>query len=227
MSAAFQRARTAEQRAERAAAILEVARTMLGEVPLEAITLNALARRVGLSSSNVLRYYDSREAVLLALVTDETEAWLRELLERPLPATDAPIVERCAAVARAVAETMAAHPRFCELISVQAAVLERRVTADTALRFKAESISQLQRLADWQQLGLPELAGCGLDQRLRLTARSVLIAGALWAQSRASPEVAARLASHPELLRVQAPFLESVQETLTLLFVGAVKIGSG
>ena len=41
---------------------------MLDEMPVAAVTLNELSRRVGLAKPNVLRYFESREAVLLELL---------------------------------------------------------------------------------------------------------------------------------------------------------------
>lgn len=64
----FQRARTEEQREIRRRAILDMASAMLDEMPVAAVTLNELSRRVGLAKPNVLRYFESREAVLLELL---------------------------------------------------------------------------------------------------------------------------------------------------------------
>ncbi len=226
MSDTFQRARTADQRAERVGAILAAARSMLEEMPVHEITLNGIARRSGFAPSNVLRYFDSREAVLLALVSSETEAWLDDLTTLQIPETGS-LVDRCRSVAGDMARTMESHPRFCDLVSVQAAVLERNVSSETVLAFKSESVEQLQRLADWQETALPELAGEPLQVSLRLATRAVLIAGALWAQSRPAPAVAAKLADHPELLQMQAPFVRGTEETVSLLLFGAASIATG
>jgi AcrR family transcriptional regulator len=99
--ATFQRARTAEQRAERASAIVDTARAMLAEMPLSDLTLNGLAKRAGLAPSNVLRYFDSREAVLLELIDRETGEWLDDLLRHAPPPAGDPPADRCAAVAGA------------------------------------------------------------------------------------------------------------------------------
>ena len=64
----FQRARSEEQREIRRRAILDTASAMLDEMPVAEVTLNELSRRVGLAKSNVLRYFESREAVLLELL---------------------------------------------------------------------------------------------------------------------------------------------------------------
>src|SRR3954452_5455903 len=79
LAVTFQRARSEEQRAARRQAILHTAEAMLAEMPVAALGLNELIGRVGLAKSNVLRYFESREAVLLELLD---AAW-REWLPRP------------------------------------------------------------------------------------------------------------------------------------------------
>jgi AcrR family transcriptional regulator len=66
--AVFQRARSEAQREARRQAILGAAAAMLAEMPVAEVTLNELSRRAGLAKSNVLRYFESREAVLLELL---------------------------------------------------------------------------------------------------------------------------------------------------------------
>ena len=56
-----------EQRAIRSQAILDTAAAMLTEMPVAQLSLNDLSRHVGLAKSNVLRYFESRAAVLLEL----------------------------------------------------------------------------------------------------------------------------------------------------------------
>src|SRR5262245_17594164 len=75
----FQRARSEEQREVRRQAILDTAAAMLDEMPVAEVSLNELSRRVGLAKSNVLRYFDSREAVLLDLLDYFLRTWLAEL----------------------------------------------------------------------------------------------------------------------------------------------------
>src|SRR6476646_3584373 len=79
MATSFQRARSDEQRALRSEAILDTAAAMLDEMPVSDISLNELSRRVGLAKSNVVRYFDSREDVLLELLTRSMREWLAGL----------------------------------------------------------------------------------------------------------------------------------------------------
>ena len=74
--------------AARRLAIKAVARDMLAEKNVGDISLRELSDRVGLAKSNVLRYFDSREAIFLEVLDEEFEAWLADIddrLERPRP----------------------------------------------------------------------------------------------------------------------------------------------
>lgn len=79
MAVAFQRARTDEQREARREHILAVVRELLGERRVADVGLNELSRHVGLAKSNVLRYFGSREAILLELTRREYTAWVGDL----------------------------------------------------------------------------------------------------------------------------------------------------
>src|ERR1700736_2301243 len=85
----FQRARNEEQREARRHAILGTAAAMLAEMPVAEVTLNELSRRAGLAKSNVLRYFESREAVLLELLDSAWQDWLAGLDKDPAVAVDA------------------------------------------------------------------------------------------------------------------------------------------
>ena len=80
--AVFQRARSEEQREARRRAILDAAAAMLAEMPVSEVTLNELSRRASLAKSNVLRYFESREAVLLELLDSAWQDWLTRSEER-------------------------------------------------------------------------------------------------------------------------------------------------
>ncbi len=134
----FQRARSEQQRELRRRAILDTAAAMLAEMPVAEVTLNELSRRVGLAKSNVLRYFESREAVLLQLLDSAAQEWLAQL-ERDLPAAvhpDAAPADRGDQLAAAIAASLAARPVLCDLAGAQAAVLERNISPQVAAEFK-------------------------------------------------------------------------------------------
>src|SRR5918997_780946 len=125
MATTVQRARSDEQRAVRSQAILDTAAAMLQEMPVADVSLNELSRRVGLAKSNVLRYFDSREAVLLELLAGLVREWLAHLAAE-LPSVvrrRAGFKRRAEQLAAAIAESLGERPVLCDLMSAQAAVL--------------------------------------------------------------------------------------------------------
>ena len=132
----FARARSEEQRALRTAAILQAADEMLREMRVGEITLNELSRRVGLAKSNVLRYFPSREAILLQLLDRETRAWLDDVESSPKES-----------LAEAIAAAAAARVVFCDLTANAAGVLERNVSGEVAADYKRASLASSDRLA--------------------------------------------------------------------------------
>ena len=68
--------------AARRTAIMAGARDMLAEKNVGDISLRELSDRVGLAKSNVLRYFDSREAIFLEVLDEEFQAWLGDIEDR-------------------------------------------------------------------------------------------------------------------------------------------------
>src|SRR5437773_12194407 len=99
---------------------------MLAQMPVAELSLNELSRRVGLAKSNVLRYFETREAVLLELLDSAWRDWLQRLRAALPGRVDAtvPAPERYPQIAAAVAGSLVDDRLFCELISVSSAVLE-------------------------------------------------------------------------------------------------------
>ncbi|WP_432948662.1 TetR/AcrR family transcriptional regulator [Kribbella sp. CA-253562] len=219
----FQRARTDEQRTARQAEILAAAHEMLTEMPLTEITLNGLGRRVGLAASNVLRYFESREAVLLELVHAETARWLDELDPLlPAPRGRTSTERHVATAADAWARSLAAHPLFCELLSAQAVVLERKISAETALAFKRDSMTNLERLTGILTRAVPALAAKDELVVARLASRATLLTGALWAQTRATDSLLAGVETPPELQALQEPFTDAVRDAFHTMLLGTL-----
>jgi AcrR family transcriptional regulator len=144
----FRRARSDEQREQRRQAILSTAAQMLAEMPVADLSLNELSRRVGLAKSNVLRYFESREAVLLELYDTAWKAWLDRLdTELPPPSTEADPRTRYERVAATLTASLVADPLVCELISVSASVLERNISPEVARRYKLSAVANTDRMA--------------------------------------------------------------------------------
>jgi AcrR family transcriptional regulator len=144
--------------AARRAAILDVARAMLDEKNVADISLRELSDRVGLAKSNVLRYFDSREAIFLEVLDEEFQAWLADVeadLGRPRP--QKPHYANEIRVATTVADSLVDRSLLCELIGSMAGVLERNISFDFARDFKARASSRIAELAHLVARQLPWL----------------------------------------------------------------------
>ncbi|WP_410673111.1 TetR family transcriptional regulator [Amycolatopsis sp. cmx-4-68] len=169
MSAGFQRARRPEQVEARRAAILAAARELLAERPVADISLRELSCRVGLAKSNVLRYFDSREAIFLEVLDTAWTAWLDEL--EPVLGAPAPGLAPAEQVPATIARSLADRRLLCELISATAPVLERNISPDFARSVKRRSAAHTERLGTLVAARVPGLSAGGA----REFARAVLI----------------------------------------------------
>jgi AcrR family transcriptional regulator len=215
----FQRARSDEQRAMRSRAILDTAAAMLTEMPVADLSLNELSRRVGLAKSNVLRYFESREAVLLELLHAASQGWLGTLkaeLARTVEPS-ASVRDRSEQLATAFAASLRPHPLVCDLISAQAAVLERNVSTETVLKFKHASHADLAAMIALLLQYLPEL---GPEDAERFTVHTVILLGALWTYAHPSEALACAYDAEPELADMRLDFTETLAEMATVVLAG-------
>lgn len=217
--AVFQRARSEEQREARRQAILGAAAAMLAEMPVAEVTLNELSRRAGLAKSNVLRYFESREAVLLELLDAAWQDWLVQL-DRDLPATAAPaalVTARCDRVAAVVAASLAARPVLCDLISAQAAVLERNVSPQVAAQYKRASMAGIGALGSLMRRCVPEL---GEQDAVKLAGATIMTAGALWPHTQPSAAMLAAYQADLELAATRPDFTATIREVVEVMSAG-------
>ncbi|MDR6868181.1 AcrR family transcriptional regulator [Microbacterium resistens] len=216
----FERARSEEQRAERRAAILSAAATMLSGSRVAELSLNGLSREVGLAKSNVLRYFESREAVLLDLYDREYREWL-DVLDRELDpeavtgvVTDGAAVEHVAAV---IARTASDRPLLTELAASSATVLEHNVSGKVAADYKHAALGHAARL-----VGLVEriVGPLGPTGGIAFAGAMNLALGGAWAMCRPSPGMAAAYREHPELQRLQLDFAVVLRELVATVLTG-------
>jgi AcrR family transcriptional regulator len=215
----FQRARSEEQREARRQAILGAAAAMLAEMPVAEVTLNELSRRAGLAKSNVLRYFESREAVLLELLDSAWQDWLAQLdaeLAGAVVAGD-PVASRADQLAAAVADSLAARPMLCDLISAQAAVLERNVSPQVAAQYKRASIAGISALGALLLRSVPEL---GEPDAFRLAGAAVMTTAAVWPHTQPSAAMLAAYAADPALAAMRLDFTATLREVLEVLTAG-------
>lgn len=154
----YRRARTPDQKAERTSLLLQAAAALLDEgTPPALVSLADLAARAGMAKSNVYRYFESREAILLAILADDAKAWAEAIVTRlpDLPPASPP--DRLSALLHRVTDETLARPRLCVLLSVMPSVLEHNVSDATVLAFKQGMADMQGRLVAAVAHAIPEL----------------------------------------------------------------------
>lgn len=188
----FIRARSPRNRELRKQSILDAAEQLLGRAQVADITLRDIGRQAGIATSNVLRYFDNREAVFLELFTREYCAWLDALAEDLAPgdANSPGSVSLERAFADAYSASLSSRPLVCELASVLASVLERTVSTETVRSFKRQALANNERLTDIIYGHVPNLTRAAAKELASATI--VLIAG-LWPLAHPGPTVVAAI----------------------------------
>jgi len=216
----FQRARSEAQREVRRRSILEEAAAMLDQMPVSELSLNELSRRVGLAKSNVLRYFESREAVLLELLDRAFRQWVDEVTGKLPVAIDPkrPADQRGDQLAAVLARSLVRRPVLCDLISAQPGVLEQNVSVDLVVRFKRSGLGSLHALAGAVRREVPELG----EDATGLCLMSVVIAGALWTHARPGPSALGAYQADPALADLHLDLPTALERTLATLIAGTL-----
>jgi AcrR family transcriptional regulator len=208
----FVRARRPEQKQQRREAILEAARTLGMESGVRNVTLGSVAQAVGLAKSNVVRYFGTREEIFLELTAQAWRDWESAVDERLGTATGTTDT-----VVAAVAETLAARPFFCDLISLTSTTLEHNISLEAARVFKREVITVIGRLGARVADAHPELSE---SEGVELVSAAAALAGMLYPVSAPSAVMAELYAQEPDLAAACPELLPTLRRALTALAAG-------
>ncbi|MFE7506087.1 TetR/AcrR family transcriptional regulator [Promicromonospora sp. NPDC057488] len=209
----FQRARSAEQREIRKQTILDVATELLDEMPVGEISLRELSRRVGLSKTNVVRYFETREAVFFELLNRSLAQWTEELAGELSAAGPAAAPDQ---VADTVARSLAARPLLCGLLSALGPELERNISTEAALEFKLAHGRLLGELAG---LLRRHLAGLTEAEARELVSLTVVYTAGLWPFANPS-EAVAKAQEDPALADTRVDFAARLGRVLQIAVAG-------
>ncbi len=193
---------------------------MLDEMPVAAVTLNELSRRVGLAKPNVLRYFESREAVLLELLDRFVQEFLTELAGELAAGVDEnlPMAERATAVAEIVSRSLSGRVVLCDLFGAQGSVLEHNVSIEVVARYKRGALERLNTMSALIQKYLPELG----ENSTLFSLQAMVVAGALSAYSTPPPSLLAAYEAEPELARFHFNLYDSLKLSLTATLLGVL-----
>ena len=209
----YQRARRPEQKEERRRHLLDTAKAALrAGMDVRELGLNELARQAQMTKSNVYRYFENREALLLALLEEESAHWRDDLAAR-LAAAPRVTPEL---IAREFASVCAAYPLMCHLFSILPSIIERNVSTERLTEFKRSSLALISDVATQLHRLAPALPLTAYVAFLRL-AMALMIG--LWPL--ASPAVAlSSVLELPELQPLRYQFETDLETSLLLMLRG-------
>ncbi len=189
MAPTFQRARQPEQKEQRRAHLLATARELLaGGVGLRVLSLNELARRADMAKANVYRYFETREALLLALLWEEWQRWFEELR------AEWPVEEQGSAslpvVVSRLARSLAREALLCELTAALPTVLEQNVGEAAIRDFKHATLTFFGAIARFLAERAPVLSEVAYAELLHDAAHLIM---GLYAALHPAPSVAQAL----------------------------------
>ena len=219
IACSWQRARRPEHKLERREAILRAAVAVLDDAGVEGATLSAIARAAGLSKANCYRYYESREAILLAVAQGECAQWTDEILAGLAPLAGTGDLD---AAAEVFVRATTARPRLCMLVSSLASVLETNVGPAAVADVKQGFHGLLARSVVALCAALPALSlEAGRDFAALFT---LLVAGA-WPAAHPTPVVAEVLARR-EFADMRVDFASTLRTQARVSLRGLVAEGA-
>ncbi len=177
------------------------------------LSLNGLAREAGMAKSNVYRYFESREAVLMEVLAAEWLDWhtdlLGELGELEPPVPDDQLVGL-------LARSVARRPSLCHLISVLPSVLEKNADVERVAQFKLAGVQLTAEMAAALHRAAPDHPVEHFVEMLRHA--TVFIVGA-WPLSNPAPHVAELMQREP-YCQMKHDFEADLARASTLLLAG-------
>ncbi|ORA62931.1 TetR family transcriptional regulator [Mycobacteroides franklinii] len=215
----FRRARSEEQREIRRQAILETASSMLSDMPVSQISLNELSRRTGLAKSAMVRYFESREAVLLELLDASLRCWVAEIVaELSHDTRSGSAQERADQLAALLSRSLREHAVLCDLMTAQPGVLEYNVSPETLLRFRRSTHDTIAQYTDAIRGYIPELG----EDAQSVSLSTVVTSAALWMYAQPSASAIAASEAEPELSDISLNFDSDLEIMLSRLITGAL-----
>ena len=195
----FQRARKPEERELRRETILAAAAELFDAEGPQGAGLNAIAARAGFTKSNVYRYFESREDVLMNLFLVELEQLLPELEHRFSVIASGDLD----ALAAATAAAFIARPRLASQSAIVSSALGQDISEAAVISLKRGMNALIEKVAEATRAKLP---GATREDCLWFTGMVGVIVAGMWPGANPSA-TAQRVLAMPEFAHLR-PSLE-------------------
>ena len=162
------RDRAKQQRVERKAKILEVARSIFSRLPFVEVTLDSIGQRANVDRGVASMYFRSKEELFLRVLREELADWY-STLEAELDRTDDPLSQLD--LAELLATSLAGRPELTRFLSLEAVVFEQNLDAMEVFhlqRWRRDRMESIGAILEKRVDGLGEGDAMRLLHRVQL-----------------------------------------------------------
>ncbi len=162
------RDRAKQQRVERKARILEVARSIFSRLPFVEVTLDSIGQRANVDRGVASMYFRSKEELFLRVLREELDDWY-SALEAELDRTDDPLSQLD--LAELLATSLAGRPELTRFLSLEAVVFEQNLDAMEVFhlqRWRRDRMESIGAILEKRVDGLGEGDAMRLLHRVQL-----------------------------------------------------------
>jgi TetR/AcrR family transcriptional regulator len=195
------RARTNTAKQERRQHLLEVAKGLFNKHGM-AFSMLQVAQAAKLAKGTTYLYFATKEELLLALLTQELEAWFLEFGQ----ILDAPN-------AKQLAHSLSSRPLLVRLLALQASILEQNLSFEAALAFKTFLAAESAKVIPKLERHLPNTNGLEVLQILN----ALVIGLAQLAQPSQTVQLALQ-AKHLKTMHIE--FETALERSINVLWKG-------
>lgn len=169
-----------------------------------------------MTKSNVYRYFESGEAVLLDVLVEEYGLWIAELQTGLAQGQDVKHGGTIEHIAKTFAAAAVARPLLCRLTSILPSILELNSTIERMVELKQALLAVRQQTANDFHRCVPSIPAPGFEKFLH-QALPLLIG--LWPLSHPA-DISARVVERPDLAALRYDFQRDLEEGLLMLLRG-------
>src|SRR5210317_178299 len=162
------RDRAKQQRVERKARILEVARSIFSRLPFVEVTLDSIGQRANVDRGVASMYFRSKEELFLRVLREELDDWY-SALEAELDRTDDPMSQLD--LAELLATSLGGRPELTRFLSLEAVVFEQNLDAMEVFhlqRWRRDRMESIGAILEKRVDGLREGDAMRLLHRVQL-----------------------------------------------------------
>lgn len=151
----FQRARNPQEKDLRKVAILATADKITAAAPFADLTLASVARSVGVSKSNIYRYFESASQLRLAVHLIDSTAFVDDLIAKSKDLSPGKADRFC----KILVETLLRHSRYCGTLSRVPLLLGSDMSKKAQVGYRSEANAIFFRGAAVIEKIFPDLKG--------------------------------------------------------------------